>query len=228
MRITITVLLSLVLAGCATTRGTPAFHLPQTIPPGFPLEKYENATGEVYEITSSQLTVLVFREGRLKHLGHNHVLTSQMLDGLLHISDDTGFADLFLPVASFEVDNPAARALAGEGFSKQPKYKDIEGTRANLFGAKVLDALKYPYVKIHLERGLQGINEVQATVTLKGESHKVSIPVSWTVEGNLLRANSAFSLSQQALGLTPFSILGGAIGVSDELKFELTLTAQSW
>ena len=57
----------------------------------------------------SKLTVKVYRAGALASLGHNHVIDSRAVDGFVYLADDISRAraDLFVPVASFVVDDAA-------------------------------------------------------------------------------------------------------------------------
>ena len=121
------------LCGCVATGPEPPAP-PEGAPPGFPSDTYQATT--TYGVESSLLTIHVYRDGRLKRLGHNHVISSTQLSGLV----DRDGADLFLAVATLAVDDPALREAAGARFDTTPKPADIEATRRNLLGPKLLDA----------------------------------------------------------------------------------------
>ena len=61
----------------------------------------------------------------------------------------SGRADLYVPLDTLVVDEPALRAEAG--FDTQPSAADIAGTRRNML-EKVLEADRYPFALIAVKR----------------------------------------------------------------------------
>src|SRR5262245_46906348 len=62
----------------------------------------------------SLLQVLVYRGGAMARLGHNHVIASHQLSGVVYLADDplaTRF-DIQFPVNELTVDEPALREAA--------------------------------------------------------------------------------------------------------------------
>jgi len=55
----------------------------------------------------------------------------------------------------------------------------------------------------------------------------LQVPLQIEQEPCVLRVSSAFPLQQTALGLTPFSVLGGALRVEDGIDAQLYLVARS-
>lgn len=225
-------LLLLALGGCLQAPAPPP--LPTGAPEDFPAQRYgAKAAGKVMTISASELTIKVYRGGRLKHLGHNHVLTSQALDGLImRASNDTlagSYADLYLPLASLQVDDPIARAQAGEDFSSQPSAADRRGTLGNLLGPRLLEAERYPYLRaaITLTEVQPGELVAQVALTVKAQTLMLSVPVQLRRSANALSLASQFQVSHAQLGLTPFSVLGGAITVADPIHVQLTLDAET-
>ena len=225
---TLAALATLILSGCAIQ---PVPEPPTGAPPDFPLARY--ARGETWQVTTADLRVRVYRAGRLKRLGHNHIVSSTSLAGLANRDG----ADLYLPAAALTVDDPALRADAGPGFEKLPSERDIAGTRANLLGPSLLDATRYPYIEARIRNESGGFELpapggstqtiVLATVRLAGATTTVSWPVSIRrVTPTDVEVTGAVTLSHTDLGLTPFSALAGAISVAEDLELAVRMTWQ--
>lgn len=198
---------------------------PAGAPTDFPAQQYRGSG--VLTVLDSTLTIKVYRGGRLQRLGHNHVLTSDRVGGLVQRAkraEFTGsYADLYVPVASLVIDDPAARAAAGADFASVPSAADRSGTRANLLGPKLLDAEQYPF----LRAAIREVSATQALVELQVRDHRASrqLPITVTSAGDTIVIEAAFTATHAELGLTPFSVLGGAITVADPITIELVLTA---
>jgi hypothetical protein len=177
------------------------------------------------------MTLKVYRTGPLASLGHNHVVESREIDGFIYLSDDLGKAraDLFVPVAGFMVDDAAARAAAGPDFATQPSPSDIEGTRANMLGANLLDAQTWPYIVVHVVPLHVGSDTTQVQLTIKTRDHIATVPVAahWRRTGSELTIESAFKVDHATLGLEPFSALGGALRVADQIGVSVSIIASS-
>lgn len=213
---------SLLLAGCSSAPPLP--ELPTDAPADFPLTRYDAGPGDVLAVREGRLELRVFRGGRLKHLGHNHVITSQGLAGLARDSDTDPlqrYADLYLPLESLTVDDPVARAAAGEAFSSTPSAKDREGTRRNMLGPKVLNAAEHPY----LRATVRNIDEASAMIRLEiaGQTSEHEVPLSIEQQANSFEVRARFDVTHAELGLSPFSVLGGAIAVADPIEVRLEL-----
>lgn len=187
----------------------------------------------VYHLSApeSWLRLQVYRGGRLARLGHNHVISSSDIRGLLRLSPNpaNSRADLYLPVASLEVDNAELRAAAGADFQTEPSAADIQGTRDNLLGESLLDAAHYPFIQVRV-RSLSGdatapTAEVQFLVRDRTSTRQ--LPLQIEAAHCSLEATASFSLRQTELGLTPFSVLGGALRVEDTIDVTLQLLGRS-
>ncbi len=210
---------AVVLTACSNISPAPA--LPEGAPATFPIERF--VAGRDFQVVSSKLTIKVYRSGRLARLGHNHVITSDALSGWVSWGERP-FAELYLPVASLVVDDPAARAVAGDGFESVPSERDVAGTRSNMLSDKLLAAEEHPFLQISLTA--QDADTATAEFIVAGRQSSASVPVTVTIEGRELTATSTFQLSHDALGLTPFAALGGAITVADEIDVAVTLVAR--
>lgn len=209
----------LLTAACSSVSPPPA--LPEGAPSDYPIERFES--GRDFTVVSGEITLKVYRSGRLAKLGHNHVITSDALEGWIHFGDSL-YAELYLPVAVLVVDDLQARAAAGEGFESVPNERDIQGTRRNMLSAKLLAAQEHPFLRISVSA--VDDDTAQADFTVAGQQSSKNVPVTVSVEGDELSASATFQLSHEELGLTPFSALGGAITVSDEIDVEVSLVGR--
>lgn len=181
---------------------------------------------------NSRAVIYVYRGGAMAGLGHNHIVLASNISGELWMSDEPADAafHLALPVESFIVDPPELRAQAGADFESVPSASDIAGTRRNLLGEKVLDAARYPVIEIWSERIRRTGDALSADLVIaaRGALSRVTVPVSIKdVREDALTASGKFSLKQTGIGITPFSILMGAIAVRDELEIEYTIAVES-
>lgn len=217
-------MLLLGLQGCAQRAPLPP--LPAGAPADFPTQRYLSA--DVLAVQSGTLTVRVYRGGRLARLGHNHVITSEAVAGLLQPGPDgpTGsYADLYLPLASLVIDSDAARQAAGPDFSSRPSEKDRQGTLANLLGARLFDAAQYPYVRAAVT--MTNTDRASVALTVRDHTSTHVVPVLVEPEANRMKISANWSVTHADIGLTPFSALGGAIVVADPIHLALTLTVNA-
>jgi polyisoprenoid-binding protein YceI len=221
--------LSLLLAACPRPVRPPA---PTPTVPPTPAADTRGAT--VYEVDphSSQLSILVFRGGKLSRLGHNHVMTSQDLDGRVWVHPEfprSGF-ELSFPVAKLVVDDPQARRAAGSDSDFPPDIpqSDKDGTRRNMLKPEVLDGEHYPDVKLQSVKvgGTLAAPQVTARITIKDASHDVEVPVKVAIEGAKLSASGEFDVLQTQFGIKPYSVVLGALEVEDRLHIKFTIVAQ--
>lgn len=214
----------LVVSGCATP---PRGEAPPTAPPA---PAAPSAPGEAWKVVGSRLEVRVYRDGPMQKLGHNHVITSDRLEGEITLREPVAATSFVLrvPLESLVVDDEAARAAAGGEFTAPVPAPDAEGTRRNMLGEKLLDAARFPVMTLASESiaGTPGNYEAEVRVSLAGAEHVVTAPFEVTIEGDGLRAHAAFGLKHADVGLQPFTVALGALKVRDELEVDLTLEAR--
>jgi polyisoprenoid-binding protein YceI len=189
--------------------------------------------GRAYAVVpgDSLLTLLVFRGGALAKAGHNHVIASHTLTGMAWVPADPGRAsfEIHVPVADFTIDEPTLRALEGKEFSAEVPDSAREGTRKNMLSEPMLDGAHFPEVVLRsqaLERGTEGLL-ARVNVDIRGQSRTITIPVRYEISGNEVRAQGQLTLKQTDLGLTPFSLLGGALRVEDEMTVKFSVVARA-
>jgi polyisoprenoid-binding protein YceI len=218
---------AVVLAGCAgEPPGTAA--VPRAQGPSSAIAVPAGARAFEVDASRTKVTALVYRAGPLARLGHNHAIVSGQARGVIWLGATpaaSGF-EVHVPVASFVVDDPEARAAAGPEFPGVVPDDARSGTTANMLRAEVLDAEHYPEIVVRAE-GAAGTWQqavVHAQVRLKDMRREMDVPVTLQVAGNTVTATGALQIRQTDFGITPFSVAGGAVQVADvvDVRFEIT------
>ncbi len=162
-------------------------------------------------------------------LGHDHVIQNRALTGWIDPAANDAQASFYvqIPVAEFSVDEDAARAEEGPDFAEEVAAEAKSGTRHNMLSAALLDAAVYPSIAIRGTDIHRAGSSYQATVQISIAGHVSTRKISFDVarDAALLTATAAFPLRQSELGLTPFSVMMGALRVEDEIRVKLTLVA---
>ena len=208
------------LAGCVAVVKPPPPR--EAAPADFPEDVYLKAasTTPVYRIdpARSRILVYVYREGALAKMGHDHVVASREVRGyaLLPADPARARADFYFSVSTLSMDEPELRQ--GAGFTSEIAAEDIENTRLRML--RLLDAEKHPYARIHAVRAAGSPPDLvlDAELTLHGVTRTLNIPVRLTVEGGRFGVEGEADIRQTDFGITPFSVLGGALAVKDPLR----------
>lgn len=224
-------LLAALLTACAPLRReVPPGEVPpaRAAPAGFPRAFYEQALSRgqpVYRIepARSLAVITVRRGGSLARLGHDHVVASRHVQGL--IAPGEGRADLYLPLAELSVDEPSLRAEAG--LDTQPSGADIAATRANMLD-KVLEVQRFPFALIRVSgpAAMTANARLGIEITLHGTTRRFDLPVRIAMANGELNVAGTLEFDQSEFGIVPFSVLGGAIQVQDRLGLRFSLQAR--
>jgi polyisoprenoid-binding protein YceI len=204
-------------------------------PPAQPTEALQSlpAAG-VYKIDSnnSELRLLVYRAGPLASFGHNHVIVSRAVVGVLQIGNtisESSFS-LSVPVESFVVDDAQSRLEEGSDFPGDIAEDAKSGTRRNMLSTAMLDAAEFPEigVKSVALAGTPGAVTADLTLNIAGRESTISAPFTLQGDAHQLTATGSMRLQQTAIGLTPYSLLHGALQVQDAmlLKFKIAVPIQ--
>jgi polyisoprenoid-binding protein YceI len=186
--------------------------------------------GLPYEVVPAQslLTIRVYRGGTLAKAGHNHLVASHDLTGTAYLPDDLTRAsfELRFPVAGLTVDEAQLRALEGADFAAEVPDSARQGTRQNMLGEALLDAEHYP--QIVLRSGQVDVAAphellVHTQITVRDHTSQIVVPVHLLMAADGLTVDGEFSLTHADLGLTPFSIMMGAMQVQDEMKIRFRI-----
>jgi polyisoprenoid-binding protein YceI len=181
---------------------------------------------------ASTVHIYAFRGGVAARLGHNHVLTAPEFTAYAHYppgeSTQGGF-DLQFRLDRLRLDDAAERAQLGSAFAKTLDEADIASTREHMLGAESLQAERYPYVRLH---GLRLVGEgparaAQVEVTMHGRQREFWLPLHVEEAQARLVVSGSFVLRQSDFDVTPYSVLGGAIAVQDEVVVEFRLVGSA-
>jgi len=195
-----------------------------------PSQAQEPVTNKEFRVDSdaSWLRVLAYPDGPLKRFGHHHVISHHGISGTVEVAPDPLDSTFMLEitVADLDVDNPDTRALEGEDFEEEVPQKDIDGTRANMLGEKLLHGEEFPTIQLQssaIEGSMPDVNIV-TTLIVKGMEHTVSFPASIELTDDSFVATGQIEIMHGELGLSPFTAMGGALSVRDllVLKYEIS------
>jgi polyisoprenoid-binding protein YceI len=214
------------LAGCAS----PAPQLADVAgerPAEFPGAFYRQAAARgqpVYEVdpASSLVVIEVRRGGTLAHLGHDHVVASHDVRG--YLAPAAGRADLYLRLDRLVVDERDLRAEAQ--FDTQPSAEAIAGTRANMLDQ--LGAGAHPWALVAVRDVAIDASgfRMNATLTLNGSTRAMDLSPQILLAAGEVGVHGRVALDQTNFGITPFSILGGALQVQDRVSVRFRIRAR--
>ena len=213
----------LMLAGCGVRPPHPAQAVSVTAP--------EGTTPFQLDASASQIWLYLHADGPMAKVGHSHVLTTNGLKGSiwLHPQPERSGCAFELPVTALVVDDPQERAAAGGEFAEALDEGARAGTREHMLGDRQLNASQYPKVSLQcqsLNVTAEGIS-AQLNVTLRDRTSQLSVPVHWQRTGNTLEASGEFTFTQTSLGIEPYSLLLGALRVSDPIQARFRLVART-
>jgi polyisoprenoid-binding protein YceI len=194
-----------------------------------PLERQGRAFQVVPE--GSLLEVLVFRGGALARLGHNHVIASRSMTGTAWVPEHPAEAsfEIHVPVQEFTIDDAKLRADEGPDFAAEVPDSAREGTKKNMLSEAMLDGARYPEIVLRSRR-LDTTGEgllAQVSVSVRDQVHTVAVPLRYELRADELLVRGEVRLKQTDIGLTPFSLLGGALRVEDEMTVKFSVLARA-
>ncbi|MFA6068899.1 MAG: YceI family protein [Janthinobacterium sp.] len=213
-----------VLAACTPLPPAPAQAPAPAAPAATSAPAWQQSGMRVLHIVAQEslLTITVRRGGALARLGHDHVIASRTLQGM--VAPAPGRAQFQFRLDEMSVDEEGLRQAAG--LTTTPTADAVAGTRHNML-VRVLDAERYPWVSIEARR--TGDKEVfEADITLHGVTRTLQLPVriADTADGRGLQASGSLLLKQSDFGIVPFAILGGAMAVQDQMELAFRITAR--
>jgi len=212
------------IAACAPQ--PPSGPVARGAPAEFPAAYYLQAAAEgkpVFRIDPARSLVVieVRRGGPLAKFGHDHVVASHDVTGF--VAPAEGRSDLYVALERLAVDEPGLRAQAG--FDTQPTESDIAGTRGNML-ERVLDAAQYPFALIRVTGAGGDARTLEVAITLHGVTRTLRVPAQVDTADGQIGVSGRLALNQTDFGITPFSILGGAIQVQDRVDLRFRILAR--
>ncbi len=205
-------------------------YVPQDIEgPALPEAEYRQAADEgvpVYRIDQQRSRVYIYarREGP----GHDHVIASEDVEGLVLLAADSNRAraDLRIPLQKLVVDKPEYR----QRFGLKPDLSEsaINGTTGNMQD-KVLESRSFPWAEVTAR--FASVEDSPPTlavsITLHGASFEYLVPVEIESDDKQLSVTGSMTIDHSDFGLTAFSAAGGLLRVAEALEIEFELTAVS-
>ena len=205
--------------------------------------------GTVYRIdeSRSELRILVYRAGPLAHLGHNHVIVNRSIHGMVNLAEtaqETEFS-MEVPAAAFVVDDAQARSEEGPDFAAAVPDEAKSGTLHNMLSTSLLDAEEFPTITVksiavagapgapgalgtlgtRSDMQEAGTLTVTVAITVAGHESRVDVPFTLRRDSDHLSAVGSLELRQTALGLTPYSLMLGALQVQDAMTVKFNIVA---
>lgn len=148
---------------------------------------------------------------------------------LLRLQRGGGLADLVFRVDRLRVDGAAARMRAGAGFERMPDERAVAGTRRNMLGAAVLDAQRWPEVRVLARVADLSGAQAQAEILLnvRGVERLYRAPASIEVTADGIRLSGSLVVRQSDFGITPFAVFGGALRVRDDIRADFVVVGRT-
>ncbi len=195
--------------------------------------RLRSAGATVYRVepAASDVRIYVFRGGRAARLGHNHVLSAPEFDGYVALDGDSADSarfDLRFALDALIVDDEALLEATGGSFLSARSESDINGTRRNMLGERVLDAATHPELRIRSVSvgGDWPLLVARIAVDWRGISRPYDVLLQVERDDEILRARGELVLRQTDFGITPLSILGGTLAVQDAVGLRFDIRAR--
>jgi polyisoprenoid-binding protein YceI len=223
--------LALALAACGAPRPR---QVPPPAQPAAPPAAAAHATMYRIDENLSELRILVYRAGPLARFGHNHVMVNRAIRGAVSLAADPAAStfSLRIGVAGFSVDEAQARREEGSEFAADVPDEARSGTLHNMRTPAVLDADEFPEITVDSVRishpdnaPLSGGMVAALAIGVAGHISRVDVPFTLQIESDRLLATGTVELRQSALGLTPYSLMLGALQVQDAMTVKFTIVA---
>jgi len=216
------------LAACGAPR--PRQAVPQPAPQPEASAQPLPAPG-TYRIDSSrsELRILVYRAGPLASLGHNHVIVNRAVSGSVQIgaSLPASSISISVPVKDFIVDETQSRSEEGGDFPGDIPEDARSGTYHNMLSATQLNAAQFAAITVKSVAIIATPGGLTAALTINIAGHESTVRTPFTLLNDSRRMTVAGSLDlkQTAIGLTPYSLMLGALQVQDTmlLKFRFVV-----
>jgi len=177
----------------------------------------------------SSVWILVDKAGPLASFGHKHVIEVGRLLGFASVNPGKSTrADVRFPVASLQVDRPAA--LKHFGIEEKLSDADRTGTRDHMLGKSVLDAQRYPWVNLRIDIAdtRAGPVPLKAAIRLHGEQHSLSLTATLAHPARKWRVSGDFPIKQTLFGIRPYSVMLGSLRVKDTIEIRYDLVFVLW
>jgi YceI-like domain len=216
----------LILSACGAPRPRPSAPQP-AIQAASILQSLPPPGAYAIDSQNSELRILVYRAGPLANLGHNHVMVSRGVSGLVQVggSISSSSFSLKVPVESFVVDDSEARREEGSDFPGDIPADAKAGTRRNMLSAAVLNVAEFPVITVSSVTLTGTPDALSAEFTVSAAGHDTTVSARCALQGDehRLTAVGTMELRQTAIGLAPYSLLHGALQVEDAMQLKFSI-----
>jgi hypothetical protein len=135
-----------------------------------------------------------------------------------------------MPAQDFVVDELQARREEGADFAADVPDDAKAGTLQHMLSAAVLDASEFPEISVTgvaAAPGAAGEHSMVAAVTVRVAGHESTFDMPFTldIDSGSLSASGSLELLQSTIGLTPYSLMLGALSVQDALTVKIRIVA---
>jgi hypothetical protein len=91
----------------------------------------------------------------------------------------------------------------------------------------LLDADHYPVITVRSAQiaGVKGALTATLAISVAGHESRIAVPFTVETASGRLSAVGTLDLRQSTLGLTPFSVMLGALQVQDEMRLKFKIVA---
>ena len=178
--------------------------------------------------TESYLHVLIYSDGILSALGHDHVIAADDWQGHFTLNNASDFqASIVIELQNLLVDREADRALYPHLAQKQqPSAEDIVATKNNMLSKDILDVEHYPVMRTKI-KGDTKSRIMTAYISLRNHETTITTVYERVCENNLVKYISHFRLLHKDIGLKPYAALFGAISIAQPIDFNIKLATSA-
>ena len=185
-----------------------------------PAPKAAKATKLDVDVSGSRIFTKVTSSTRL---GHDHGVAGRLESGWVRPGSG---GQLVFAMNTWITDTAEARSYVG--LTAPVKPADQKKSSANMLGPDVLDVRKYPRATFDIKTcepaegqaaGAPGQYDLGGAFTLHGVTRPLTLKgkLEPTTDPAVSRLRGAFAIQQSHYGITPYSALGGLVGIEDRL-----------
>ena len=161
--------------------------------------------------------------GSATRFGHDHGVLGMLRGGTV---DFAAGGDLTFDMRTFIADRPEARTYVG--LTKAISASDAQKTTTTMLGKDVLNVAQFPTARYSYKvakpldgqrPGQPGNYQLDGFFTVHGntKNQPLRAVLEATDQPGVYRFRCAFAILQTQYGMTPYSAIGGLVGVTDQL-----------
>ena len=196
---------------------------------GFAQQAAGQASAYNIELEDSSVRIFNYRESWLPFFKRVHVISADGIAGRLVLNErnigDTRFQFSF-PVDSLLVDEPLVKTE--EQIPGQMEEADRRHFKEKMLGPDVLNGKAHPRVVV-LPESIEGKFPeyyVKVRLKIKEVEQIAAFIVRGEKDGDNLRLQGSFDLSQKAFGIEPYSAYLGMVHLKDEIRIKFNFLAK--